>query len=74
VRWVRQFLPGRKQVAMPPLRLGKYCRVCQLERNADCRKVAYGSARLRNEAAALSKATFGYYRTQLRLVLLPNGM
>ena len=30
----------------------------QFKRDVDCRKVAYGSARRRNEDAALSKATF----------------
>jgi len=31
--------------ALPPLRPGKYCRNRQLKDDADCRKVAYGSAR-----------------------------
>ena len=57
VRWVWQLLAGRKWSALPPLRPGKYCRKWQLKRDVYCHKVAYGSARPRNEAAALSKAT-----------------
>jgi len=49
-------LTGRKLEAVPPLRPGKYCRVWQLEAYDNSRKVAYGSARLRKEAAALSEA------------------
>jgi len=57
VRWFRQLLTGRKGPAVPAPRPGKYCREWQLEWDVEDLKVAYGSARLRNEAAALSKAT-----------------